>query len=152
MNGLYWETEEYVYRPKNREWFWAVGIITGALIVTCIIFSNYLFAFVLAIGVFALTLFSIRKPNKIVVHVTNKGVLVNNILYPYQTLDSFGTDEHHQDGPRLFLKSKKVMMPLINISISEHDPEDVRAFLAQRLKEEHFDLGILHSLLERAGF
>ncbi len=152
MNGLSWVTHEYVHKPKTSEWYWTVGIITAALVVTCIIFSNFLFAIVLTISVFALTLFSVRKPNNVNIALGEKGVRVDTILYPYSTLDSFGIDEEHHDGPLLFLKSKKAFMPLVSIHIKEHTPSEVREFMKKHLKEEHFEQSFFHSLIEALGF
>lgn len=152
MNGLSWVTHEYVHKPKTAEWYWTVGIITAALVVTSIIFSNFLFALVLAIAVFSLTLFSVRKPNHVDVALGDKGVRIDKILYPYSTLDSFGIDDEHHDGPRLFLKSKKVMIPLVSVHILDHEPSAVREFMKKHLKEEHFEQSVFHSLFEALGF
>lgn len=152
MNGLSWVTHEYVHRPKSSEWYWTVGIITAALVVTCIIFSNFLFALVLVISVFALTLFSVRRPNNVQVDLGDKGVRIDKTLYPYSTLDSFGIDDEHRDGAILFLKSKKTIIPLVSVHIQDHSPSEIREFMKTHLKEEHFEQSIFHSLLEAFGF
>lgn len=152
MNQISWETHEYFHNIKTAEWYWTVAIITGALAITCIIFGNFLFALVLAIGVFALTLFSVRKPNVIRVVLDDRGVLADKILHPYDTLDAFGMDENHHSGPRLLLKSKKVVVPLVSIPVSGHSADEIRVFLKKHLKEETIDQGFLHHLLEKLGF
>lgn len=152
MKTFSWQTPEYVRAPKNSDWYWTVGIITGALVITSMIFGNFLFAFVLAIGTFSLTLFTIRKPNTITVEINEKGVRVDKMLYPYNSLDSFGIDEEYQYGPRLLLKSKKVVMPLIALPLGSQNLEELQTFLVGHLKEEIFDQGFIHNLFEKIGF
>ncbi|HEY0908268.1 MAG TPA: hypothetical protein VGE35_02880 [Candidatus Paceibacterota bacterium] len=152
MTKFSWQTHEYVHTHKSKDWYWTVGIITGAFVLTSLIFGNYLFAMVLAISAFSLTLFTMRPPKDIRVEIGDKGVRVDKTLYPYHALDSFGIDEAHFHGARLFLKSKKKVMPLIALPLADQDVEEVKVFLGNYLPEETFDQGFLHALLERLGF
>ncbi len=152
MKTFSWQTPEYIHTEKTSDWYWTVGIITGALVLTSMIFGNFLFALVLALGVFTLTVFTARKPNMITVDITDKGVRVDTVLYPYHSLESFGIDEEHHHGSRLFLKSKKVVMPLITLPLATQDFEEVRTFLTTHLKEETFEQSMVHTLIERLGF
>lgn len=152
MTKFSWQTHEYAHTYKSKDWYWTVGIITGALVLTSLIFGNYLFALVIAIGAFSLTLFTMRVPEVINVEISDKGVRVDKVLYPYHSLDSFGIDAEHFHGARLFLKSKKIVMPLIALPLADQDVEEVKVFLGKYLPEETFDQGFLHTLLERLGF
>jgi len=152
MESFSWQTPEYHHKVKNSDWYWTVGIIAGALIITAIIFGNVLFGLVLAIGTFTLTMFAAKKPNTISVDVTEKGVRVEKTLYPYSTLESFGLEEEHHHGPRLFLKSKKVVMPLIMVPVRTHDLDGLRILLSKHLKEEMFEQSLMQTLFERLGF
>jgi hypothetical protein len=147
-----WHIHEYLHKPKTKDWFWTVGIITAALMVTCVIFGNILFAVILAVAVFALCIFSVKLPRMIDVDIDERGIAVDKIYYPYTELESFGIDNEHMDGPRLYLKSKKVVMPLIAVPVHAEEVEQITAHLKNYLKEEHFNQGLLHTLLERLGF
>lgn len=152
MKKFSWQTPEYVYTKRTSDWYWTVGIISGAIVLTSMIFGNYLFGIVLGLGVFTLTLFTLRKPNTINVEITETGIRVDKMLYPYHSLDSFGLDEEHHHGSRLFLKSKKVVMPLITIPLAQENANELRDFLTEHIKEENFEQGLMHTLLERLGF
>ena len=152
MKMFSWQTPEYIHTPRTSDWYWTVGIIAGALVLTSMIFGNYLFGLVLAIGTFTLTLFTLRKPNTVSIEINDKGIRVDKVMYPYHSLDTFGIDEEHHHGSRLFLKSKKMVMPLITLPLADQDLEEVRAFLTPHLKEETFEQGLMHTLLERLGF
>ncbi|HVU06470.1 MAG TPA: hypothetical protein VHE10_01635 [Candidatus Paceibacterota bacterium] len=151
MKEFRWQTLEYVYSEKSSDWYWTVGIVSVAIAVVAVIFGDALFGVVVAIGAFSLTMLSSRQPKTISVEVTDKGVAIDKTLYPYPALDAFSVDEDHHHGPRLLLKSKKVVMPLITVQVAT-DPDALRAFLVTHLKQETFDQGILHAALERIGF
>ncbi|HEY4500355.1 MAG TPA: hypothetical protein VJH25_01025 [Candidatus Paceibacterota bacterium] len=152
MKNFSWQAPEYPYKKKSTDWYWTVSIISTALVVTAVIFGNVLFGVVIAIGVFTLTMFASRKPDIISVEINDKGIAVDKTLYPYQSIESFYLDENHH-GPRLIIKSKKVVVPLIAIPLSRNEnPDDLRAFLSAHLKEEVFEQGIMQTLFDRLGF
>lgn len=152
MKNFSWKSPEYRYIEKTKDWYWTVGIISVALIVTTVIFGNVLFGVVIAIGSFTLTMFASRKPDIITVEVSDKGIAVDKTLYPYQTIESFFIDEDHRHGPRLVIKSKKVIVPLIAMPLADQNPDDLRSFLSIHLKEETFEQGIMQTLFDRLGF
>jgi hypothetical protein len=152
MKHFSWQTPEYPYTEKSSDWFWTIGIITAALVVTSIIFGNLLFGLVLALGSFTLTMFAARKPGMVTVEVDDKGIKLNKVLYPFNTLDAFSLDEEHHAGPRLLLKSKKVVMPLVSVPVVLENHEELREFLSANLSEESLSEGFLQTIFERLGF
>ena len=152
MEHFSWQTPEYFHTKNNPDWYWTVGIISAALTITAIIFGNVLFGLVIALGTFTLTMYSARKPRLISVEASSKGIRVDKTLYPYSTLESFGLDLEHHHGPKLFLKSKKVMMPLIAIPLSLDDIDGLRILLAKHLKEESFEPSLMQAVFDRLGF
>lgn len=151
MEKFSWAAPEYEFKAKTRDWYWTVGIISSALVVTSLIFGNFLFAVVLAISAFTLTLFSTKEPRIMHVSVSDKGVRVDNLLYPYPSLRSFGIDEEHHSGPKLFLKPKK-LAPLVTLPIRSVDTDDLRKYLDTKLDEEVFQEHFMHHIFERLGF
>jgi hypothetical protein len=152
MKSFNWETPEYFHVEKNPDWYWTVGIIAAALAITAVIFGDILFGVVIAIGAFTLALFASRKPNTISVEVNEKGVVIETTLYPFKNLESFSVDTDHHHGPRLLLKSKKAVMPLISVPVDHPDTDELKAFLAKRLKEETFEQSMMHTFFEKLGF
>ncbi|MEK7607923.1 MAG: hypothetical protein AAB484_03335 [Patescibacteria group bacterium] len=152
MKNFSWQAPEYHYTKKTSDWYWTTGIISVALVVTAIIFGNVLFGVVIAIGVFTLTMFASRKPDIVTVEINDEGIIVDKTLYPYQTIESFFIDENHHHGPRLIIKSKKVIVPLIAMPLATENLNDLRSFLTTHLKEEVFEQGIIQTLFDRLGF
>ncbi len=153
MKEFSWKTPEYIYTEKTSDWYWTVGIVSAAIVVVSIIFGDTLFGLIVAIGAFSLTMFASRKPRVVAIEINQKGVAVERVLYPFPSIDSFFVDAEHRHGPRLFLKSKKVVVPLIDMPIATTvDTEELRTFLSAHLEEEVVKEGVLHGLFERLGF
>jgi hypothetical protein len=144
-----WQADEYRYRERGRDWFIVVGIIAAALAVASILFDNLLFAILILVAASALIIQAIKIPRRIVFELNERGILVDDKLYPYNTLESFGIDE--EPAPKLLAKSKKVLMPLIGIPIDHDQIEPIRAFLKERLAEEDLEEPVLHKLIEHFG-
>jgi len=148
---LHWETHEYEERRRSSDWFWAVGIITLAIVVTSIILGNILFALVILIGGFALILYAVRKPQKIDVVVDHRGVVLDKFFYPYHTLESFWVEEH-ENHPRILIKSQKLFMPYLIVPLGDTDIDEAREQLSHHLPEVFHSESIFHRLLEYLGF
>ena len=92
-----------------------------------------------------------HEPKIISYEINDRGVVSNNVLYPFLTLESFWIP-HDEAQPKLILKSRKLMMPYIIIQIDEVDPEDVREVLLTYIAETEHQESIFVHLLERLGF
>jgi len=148
---LHWETHEYDHRSKSSDWFWAVGILTIAISVTAIIFNNILFAIVVILSGFSLLIYSARPPKKIDVVINEKGLLVDNFFYPFYTLESFWIEDHTEPA-KVLIKSQKLLMPFIIVSIEEVPPEKVKRYLSRYLPEVFHSESIFHRFFEYLGF
>ena len=152
MNPVAWTAPDRAYAKKSSDWYWTVGIIAAALVVVCIIFGNALFAVVIGLGTFTLALLTAQKPKSVKVEISDKGIVIDKMLYPYPVLDAFGINESNQDHAHLMLKSKKVFIPLITVPAPKDKTDEIRDVLKNHLKEETFNRGIMETAFERLGF
>lgn len=151
MEKLSWHTHEYFHTEKSADWYWIVGIITISIAVISIILNDVIFAILIIISSFTLSLFASKRPNIVQVNIDNLGVTVGRTRYPYGNLESFWIEmEGHY--PRILIKSKKVFMPYIVIFIEEIDPERIHAALLTHLKEEVHTEPFLEKVLLYLGF
>ena len=63
QSQLEWRAFEHEHIHKSSDWFWALGIIAIAGAVTAIIFNNILFAIIILVGAFTLSVHAVKKPN-----------------------------------------------------------------------------------------
>ncbi len=149
---LTWQAYEYHHREKSNDWFWALGIIAVGGIVAAIFLHNLLFALLILVASVAIGLFAAREPDLVTFAITRRGIRIDDDLYPYQNLDGFWIEDISEAHvPKLLLKSKKVLMPMIVIPIEEVEPEDVYAALLYFLPEEELHEPFAHKIMEFVG-
>jgi len=152
-NGeISWQALEYEYKRKTPDWFWAVGIVAGAMVIISLLYKNFLFAIFIAIATFTIFMYAARKPQLINFLVDNKGVYVSNVLYSYQNLESFWIFDNGIKK-KLVIKSEKILVPYITIPIPDDmDDEHLREFLLEHIREEEYEEGISEALVDKLGF
>jgi hypothetical protein len=138
---------------KGAEWYWALGLITIALAVAAIMFNNMLFAVFWLVAGFALALFAARKPKLVKFAVTQRGVRVDESLYPFQSLESFAIDELSPNHtPKLILQPKTKFAMRVIIPLESVDADHVHDFLREFLPEEDHVEPLSHRVMEWLGF
>lgn len=146
-----WTAPEHFHTEKTNDWYWAVGIIaiTGASL--AFIFNNIIFGIFILIGTFALIVHASKHPRNIHCEINDRGIVIDNILYPFLTLESFWIDAHERPA-KILVKSNKTFMPYITIHIDEVDPEEVRDILLNYIAETEHHEPLSQKILERFGF
>ncbi len=151
MEKISWHTIEYLHHEKTSDWYWIVGIVTISIALISIILNNVIFAILIIVSSFTLSLFASKRPDVVEINIDNRGVTVGKIHYNYKNLDSFWV-ETREHIPKVLLKSKKTFMPFIVIFIEDIEPEKVHEVLSQYLPEEEHTEPFLEKLLIYFGF
>lgn len=151
MEKLSWQTIEYLHSKKTADWYWIVGAITVSVALIAIILNNIIFAILIIVASFTLSLFASKPPELINVDIGSSGINLNHIYHPYSELESFWIEleDHH---PKIIIKSKKVFATFITIFIEDVPPEEIHEILSRHLPEEKHVEPFLVKLLEYLGF
>ena len=148
---IIWETPEYVYRERSTDWYWAVGIIAISISITSILFNNILFAIFIALSFFTLMLYTKRTPHTLQIKIDDRGIQVGRVKYPYSSLESFWVEDRFGDD-KIIMKSKKLTMPYIVITIEDTEVDEVRNRLKKFLTEEEHTEPLARRIMEYLGF
>ncbi len=146
-----WEAPEHHHIEKNNDWYWAVSIITITAAALAFIFNNFIFGILILAGSFALVVHATKKPRIVKCEINDRGIVIDSILYPFLTLESFWIDAHIRPA-KVILKSHKTFMPYITMQIEEVDPEKVRDILLNYIAETEHIEPLSQKILERFGF
>ena len=146
-----WDAFEHIHTEKNTDWYWAVCIITITAAALAFIFNNFIFGILILVASFALVVHASKKPRVIHCEINDRGVVIDSILYPFLSLESFWIDAHKRPA-KVIIKSHKMFMPFITIYIDEVDPEEVRDILLNYISETEHHEPISQKLLEMLGF
>jgi hypothetical protein len=148
---LSWSALEYEEKERSADWFWALGIIVVTSSSAAIIFGNYFFATLLILSGLLLGFFAVKKPDLIHYELNEKGLKIQNRLYPYENIKSFWV----QTGikPMLFIHSERVFIPIISIPIEENMAEEIHSLmLAQNIPEVEMKEHPSEKIMEVLGF
>lgn len=148
-----WQGYEYDHQEKRSDWFWALGILALAGATASVLVGNVLFAVVIVLGAFVLALYAARRPELKTFRLTERGLLIDDLLYSWSSLEAFWVEEDMPNrGPRLFIDSNKVLTPHMTIPLDEVNPAEVREYLRAYLPEEEHAESLTHSIMELLGF
>lgn len=150
---MVWSGHEYLHFEKNTEWYWALGLIVVSGAITSLIFKNILFAIFILIAGFVLAIFATRKPEEVTFSITQRGIKIDDKLYPYKALKSFGIDElTPKHTPQLILEQNHQFSSDIIIPLENVDADEVHDFLSSFLPEEDHEEPLIHKIMEWLGF
>lgn len=146
-----WQSPEYLYTEKGKDWYWVLAIIGLALIIVSVIMENYLFSILLLVSFLAIILHSHKLPALVEYEINKNGLITNGELQSFASLESYKVETEF-DPPKLILKSHKLLQPLIAIYIDGADPDEISNYLAYFLPEEDLHEPVSHKIMEYLGF
>ncbi len=149
---IVWKAYEHTHSEKGSDWFWALGIIAASSAVVAILFQNFLFALLIIIGAFTMSLLASRPPQELTFSLSKRGIMIDRSLYPYQMLVAFWIEGRETESPTLIIDAQKFMTPHIIVSLENTDAEKVHTYLSEYLPEEEIFEPFGQRLLEGLGF
>ena len=149
-HAIQWQAHEYEHRQHGSDWYWAFGIITIALFVTSLLFKDILLGIILVLGAGGIILHSLKKPPMVSFEINEAGVMINHRLYPWTSLKSFSLIQN--PVAKIYLQSKKKVVPLIVIPFEIDDYVYIRNFCKDFLEEVDHEENLTEKILDYLGF
>ena len=134
-----WNAAEYEFHEKTPEWYWALGIITAAMVLAAVVLHNFLFAVFAVLAGFSVGLYGARRPRMIIHEINSGGVSFGNRNLNYEDIGHFWINYNPPIKKELILESKKTFSTHTVILLGDADPEQIRRYLLQYLKEKKIE-------------
>lgn len=150
--SITWDAYEHNHGERGSDWFWMLGIGALAVTVASILLGNVLFGVLVLVAAFVVALVAARPVRIVSYAVTTRGLRIDDLLYPYSSLESFALTEEHPEGPQLLIKSSRLFMPLLVIPVPEEYVDEIEDVVAARLPEAHLEEPFFHQVLDFFGF
>lgn len=148
-----WETPEYEFKEKRKDWYWIVGAAAVGLIVLAIVLQNYLFAFLIAIGAFLMIALAAKEPLSLPVEISEHGVKVYQELYSYDSIFNFWITYNKNEEPLLLLLTDRRVSPIISLTIDEGvDTMQLREYLLEFIEEQEMKESLTDRIIDKIGF
>jgi len=149
-----WQEIEHHHAEQGSDWFWALGVIAVSSALTAVLFSNFLFAILILVAAATMVIVAKRAPKLVTFSITDRGVRIDDELYPYDHVLAFWVGEGENGEPTLFLDTTRMTNPDLIIPLSpDVDMDEVRTFLLERkIEEREMREPLSHRILEFFGF
>jgi hypothetical protein len=148
VKAVLFEAYEHTYPPKTSDWFLILGILTLSIAIASILLGNALFGVLIFIAGLVMALLAMKEPKIVSYAVTQRGIRIDDKLFPYTTLHAYYIDEDAVDGPELLIKSEKMFMPLLVLPLPEDTLDTIEDIIAERLPETHIEKPFGYKVLE----
>jgi hypothetical protein len=148
-----WETHEFEFKEKRKDWYWIVGAAAVILIVVAVIMQNYLFAFLIGIGAFLMINLAARQPLAMPVTISEKGIQLHKDMYSYESLFGFWITYNKKDQPILLLMSDQRISPIVSIPVDEEvELLELREYLSTFIEEQEMKESLTDRIIDKIGF
>lgn len=143
--NIKWQALEFEHKPKSPDWFWALWIISVGTIVASVMSGSMLFAILVFIIAFTLSLQAVRKPEMIDFEINPTGIVVGKTKYPYKNLESFCVHKE-ENPPKIILKTKSALMPFVVLPLGQADEYEVEESLLKYIEKEEHEEPFIHKI------
>ena len=148
-----WESTEFNFIDKKKNWYWIVGGISIVLIIIAILLRNYLFAFLIGISGFLMITLAEKEPLSLGVEVSERGVKIHDQMYTYESILGFWITNNKKGEPLLLLLSNRKVSPIISIKISEGiDISLLREYISGFVPETEIRESFTDRIIDVIGF
>lgn len=149
-----WEAVEHHHAERGSDWYWALGIVAVSTSLTALLFGNFLFALLIVIAAGTMAIVASREPRVVEFALLERGIRVDDVLYPFKSINAFWIDQTEEEGWVLFVDTARITNPDLIMPIGDGvDAEEIREFLlAHDIPEVEMQEPVSHRLLEFFGF
>jgi uncharacterized membrane protein YobD (UPF0266 family) len=132
---LEWQTPEFVKHEKGRTWYMAAGIVTLCLVAYALFTGSATMAivFIVLAGVYILA--HNQEPKIVSVKVTQLGLFVGDVFYPYNMIQAYWLVYHPPMVQTLNLKLAGRAVAKVTIQLDRQNPVEVRTLLSKEVPE-----------------
>lgn len=147
-----WRARESNAGRKSGDWYFILWTIAFAGAAISVILGNILFALLIVISAFTLSVTVSKTPSEIEFEVSTRGIKAGATLYPYSSLSAFNIASLETDEPFLILEPAKPLGFRQVLPITpEVDIELLRDLLLAHLKEEELDIPLANRVADSIG-
>lgn len=135
-----WSGKEYDHMPKSADWYWALGIIAVAGVITMILFGQYLVVVLIIVAAISMALHAAKIPQVHLFRLVENGLMIGDELHSFDRMTSFSVLEDIEGKlpPLLSIKTESWHSPHLIIPLQDVDANLVYEYLLHHVDEaEH---------------
>ena len=147
-----WDALPHLPHERGEDWYWVMGIIGVSSAVAAFILGNVLFGILIILGMLVTIIYTGLDDQEPITHaISQAGVTVDKVTYPYAKLTSFHIDREHRHGPHLLIQKPEGLDHMLIIPLPEEYVDEIDETLSYYLPEEDLEEPLLNRIMELLG-
>ena len=148
-----WQTSEFEYQEKKKNWFWILGLVALGIIIIAIAMANYLLAVLIGIAAVLMVNQSQRQPVELEIEISEQGINIHGSMHTFETIRAFWIKEKKDGQHILILLTSQPLTPLLSIPMdNDINPMELRDYLIEFIPEEELRQSYTEQIIEKIGF
>ncbi|MBT3355949.1 hypothetical protein HN784_00495 [bacterium] len=143
---LSWQALKFESTPKSTAWYVVIFVILVSLVALGLFSDNFPLAILAILIGLILYLFEKKESQYFKFGITTEGIFAQDRIYKFSSLDNFWIFYKPNGRKDLSLKSKKSLIPYIQIPLGDVDPSTLREALLDFIPEVEHEEAIADSL------
>jgi hypothetical protein len=124
-----WESWEFPVVERSKRWYVVASCIGLFLILYAMFTANFIFGVIVLMFAIITLIQDVKKPNRIPVHITSKGVVFGDQFFSYDNIRDFSLTYDPPVINTLYVSFHSRLQPMLSIALEELNPNDVRKTL-----------------------
>jgi len=133
-NKLVWIADEFKAHQRDVGWYAGLFLFGAILIAWGLYTQNVITTILFVIMVFVIYILSHHEPSKVMVGISDRGITINHVFYPYANLKFFWI-QNREHGQVLTVETKSFLNRHLSIELEDENPNEVRLLLMPHIEE-----------------
>ncbi len=146
-----WQGTVHKSKKNSTDWYWSIGIIITTIAIISFLMNSVIFGIFIIVSGVTLVLLSKSETQVSTFSINDTGIIIDDVLYPFVSLDSFWITNDPFE-PKLLVKSRKMMVPLLIMPIEGVHPADVKQVMQIYIAEQEIAEPFGRKFLDLIGF
>lgn len=124
-----WDSWEFPMVERSKRWYIVASAIGLFLILYAVFTANFIFGVIILMFAVITLIQDLKKPNRVEVHVTSKGIVFGDQFFSYDEIRDFSLTYDPPVINTLYLSFHSRLQPMLSIALEELNPNEVRRTL-----------------------
>lgn len=146
---VHWQAHEYIHHDKDALWFIAFALVViGLMVFSIFIIQSITFTILIPVMAVALIVYTQRPPRLLDYTLSNKGLHINDRLYPFNEFKGFGVIRDGKEYSVMLIPIKR-FRPGVSVYFPEEAGEAIVDMLGARLPMQKLHLDIVDKVIRK---
>jgi len=124
-----WESWDFPPVARSVRWYVLASVVGLFLILYAVFTANFIFGVIILMFAVITLLSDLKRPKRIPVHITSKGLVFGQDFYSFDTIRDFSLTYDPPVLNNLYVSFHGRFQPILSVALEDLNPNEVRALL-----------------------